>query len=77
MEIGVLEAAVQRSSVKKVFLEICKIHRKIPVPKSLFNKVGLRPATLLTKETLTQLFSCEISRTYFLIGHPRWLLLEF
>ena len=31
-----LEAAVQRCSVKKVFLEIRKIHWKTPVPESLF-----------------------------------------
>ena len=47
------------------------IHRKTPVPESLFNKVaGLRPSTLLKKrpgaacnfikkETLAQVFSCE------------------
>ena len=35
---------------KKVFLEVSKIHRKRPVPESLFNKVAsLRPATLLKK----------------------------
>ena len=30
------EAAVHRCSVKMVFLEICKIHRKTPVTESLF-----------------------------------------
>ena len=39
------EAVAQRCSVKKVFLEIWKIHRKTPVPESLFS-------TLLKKETL-------------------------
>ena len=31
-----LEAVVQRCSIKKVFLEILQIHRKTPVPESLF-----------------------------------------
>ena len=45
-----IEAVVQRCSVKKMFLEICKIHSKTPVSKSLFKKVtGLRPATLVKK----------------------------
>ena len=34
-----------------------KIHRKTPVPESLFNKVaGLRPATLLQKDSGTAVF---------------------
>ena len=33
---GATEAVVERYSVKKVFLEIYKIHRKKPVPESLF-----------------------------------------
>ena len=38
------EAVTQRCSVKKVFLKFCKIHRKTPVPESLFNKfAGPRP----------------------------------
>ena len=32
----ITEAFVQRGSVKKVFLEFDKIHRKAPVPESLF-----------------------------------------
>ena len=41
----------RRCSVKKVFLEISQIHRKTPVPESLFNKVaGLRSATFLKKK---------------------------
>ena len=37
-----------------------KIHRKTPVPVTFFNKVAaFRPATLLKKETLVQVFSCE------------------
>ena len=30
------EAVVRRCSVRKVFLEILQIHRKTPVPESLF-----------------------------------------
>ena len=42
------EAVVQRCSVKKMFSKFREIHRKTPVPESLFNKdAGLRPATLL------------------------------
>ena len=33
------EAAVQRCSVKKVFLEILQIHKKTPAPESLFRKM--------------------------------------
>ena len=46
---------------------------KIPVPEALFDKVpGLRPATLLKKETLAQVFSCEyceISKNTFFTEH--------
>ena len=45
-----------------------------------FNKVaGLRPATLLKKETLVKVFSCEFTkflRTLFVAEHLRWLLLK-
>ena len=32
----IVEAVAQRCSVKKVFIEISQIHRKAPVPESLF-----------------------------------------
>ena len=32
----IVEAVAQRCSVKKVFVEISQIHRKAPVPESLF-----------------------------------------
>ena len=32
----ITEGIVQRCSVKKVLLKFCKIHRKTPVPESLF-----------------------------------------
>ena len=41
--------------------------------ESLFNKVpGFRPATLLRKETLTQVFSCEFCKTFknTILEHP-------
>ena len=35
------------------------------MPQSLFNKVaGLRPANLLKKETLVQVFSCEFCEIF-------------
>ena len=49
--------------------------------ESLFNKAaGLRSATLLKKEILAQVFSCEFVkflRTLFCIEHLWWLLLSF
>ena len=36
----ILEAVNRRCFMKKSFLKICKIHRKIPVSQSLFNKVA-------------------------------------
>ena len=47
--ISTTEAVAQRCSVKKEFLKIYKIRTKIPVP-----------ATFLKKETLAQVFFCEI-----------------
>ena len=56
-----------------------KIHRKTPLPESLFNKVGgLRPATLLKRDSGTgvlQLVFAAFLRTPFLIEHLWWLLL--
>ena len=59
-----LEAAIQSCSVKKVFL---KIHRKPPLPESLFNKVaGSKACNFNKKETgrLAELFSCESLRNF-------------
>ena len=46
---------------------------KIPVSEALLDKVtGLRPATLLKKETLAQVFSyefCEISKNTLFTEH--------
>ena len=53
--------------------KFCGIHRKTNVPESLFYKVaGLRPANLLKKETLVQVFSCEFCEIFqntFFTGH--------
>ena len=41
----VTEVVVRRCSVKKVFFKLYKLHKKTPVPESVFNKgAGLRPA---------------------------------
>ena len=55
------KAVVRRCSVKQVFLEIFqKSQENICSWVSFLIKLqGLRPATLLKKETLAQLFSCE------------------
>ena len=46
------EAVTQRCSVKKVFLEYRKTHRKTPVPES-------QVCNFIQKETLVQVFFCE------------------
>ena len=52
VKIEFTEAVAQRCSVKKMFLEISKVHRKTPMLESLFNKVaGLRPVTLLKRDS--------------------------
>ena len=44
-------------SKKRYFLKFSKIHRKTPVPEPLFNEVtGLRPATLIKKNSGTGVF---------------------
>ena len=48
-------------SVKKLFLEISQIHRKMPVPEPLFNKVELK---FFKKETVAQVFSCEFCEIF-------------
>ena len=50
-----------------MFLKIRKILKKTTVPESLFNKVaGLRPqaCNLVKKETLAQVFPCEICEIF-------------
>ena len=60
------EAVVQRCSVKKVFLEISQSSQeKARLPEFLFYKVGgLSPATLLKKEALARVFSCEFYKNF-------------
>ena len=62
------EAATRAVLYGKVFLQISQNS-----PKLCFNKVvGLRSATLLKKETLAQVFSCEfyeISKNTFFTEH--------
>ena len=59
----------------------CKIHKKTPVPQSLFNKlIGLYPTNLLKERTITQVFSdefCEILKTPFLQNTSRRLLVFY
>ena len=64
-----LEAAVQRCSVKKVFLEISQNSQE---------NTCARVCNFIKKETLAQLFSCEfceISKNIFFTEHLWWLLL--
>ena len=80
----ILERATRsRSEVfcrKGVSQKFRKIHRKTPVPKSLFNKVaGLRPVTSLKKEPWHRCFPVNFAkflRAPFIIEHLWWLLLE-
>ena len=68
--IFLVEAVTQRSSVKKVLLEILR--------NSLENASGLQ--LYKKKETLALVFSfefCEISKNTFFTEHLRWLLLFF
>ena len=75
-----------RSSRPEVFCKIgvlrnfAKIHKKAPVPESLFNKVaGLRPATLSKKRIWHRCFSVNFAkflRTLFVTEHLWWLLLS-
>ena len=77
----IIEAVVQRCSVKKVFLEISQNSQENTCARVFFNKVaGLRPyaCNFIKNETLAQMFSyefCEISKTPFFIEHLWWLLL--
>ena len=63
------EAVVRRWSVKKLLLKQRRIHRKIPVSESFFNKLqAFRSATLLKRDSKTDVFLlfCEIFKnTYF------------
>ena len=79
VEKGIAEEVAEGCSVKKMFLEISKIHRKTPMPESLFYKVaGLRPTTLLKKRLWHRCFSVNFEkflRTPLLIKYLWWLRL--
>ena len=66
---------------KGVLTNFTKIHRKTPVPESLFNEVaGLRSATLLKKRLWHRCFPVNFAkflRTPFIIEHVWWLFLNF
>ena len=48
---------VPRCSVEKGFIKFRKIHRKTPMPESLlYQSCGVRPATLLKKDSDTGVF---------------------
>ena len=64
-----LEAVVRKCSIKKVFLKISQILQE-----------NTRAGNFIKKETLAQVFSCEIAkflRKPFFKEHLRWLLLFF
>ena len=65
--------------MKGVLRNFAKFTGKHLCQNLIFNKVaGLRPATLLKKETLTQAFSCDFAkflRTTFLQNTSKQLLL--
>ena len=64
-----LEAAVQRCSAKKVFLNIHKIYSEVPVPVA---------CNFIEIETRLQMFVfCETFKDNYLIEHLQWLLLVF
>ena len=77
-----LRSSHQRCSVRKVVLRnFAKFTEKHLRQSLFFNKVtGLRPATLLKKETLAQVFFCEfceISKNDFFTERLGRLLLNF
>ena len=63
-----------KKGVLKNFLKFRKIHRKIPVQESFFNKVTGLTLQLIKKETLAQVFSfefCKIFKNIFFTEHIR------
>ena len=76
----IIEAVVQRCSVKKRFLEISQNSQESTCARVSFliKLQAYRPATLFLKMTLVQVFSCEfceICKAPFFIEHLWWLLL--
>ena len=72
------EAAAQLFCKEGVLENLAKFTGKHLFQSLLFNKVaGPKPAALLKKDTLSQVFSlefCEIFKNTFLAEHLRWLL---
>ena len=54
----------QRCSLKKVFLQICNIHRKTPVLESLFNKVDLKACGFIKKSLQHSCFPVNIASIF-------------
>ena len=62
---------------KRCSLKFCKIHRKTPVPESLFIQVAGGACNIIKNDALAQVFSCEfckISKNAFFTEHLWWLL---
>ena len=63
---NILEAVVRRCSVKKVFLEFRKTHRKTPVTETLLIKLHLRTTAsdILIPQTIVENFlSVSLTKT--------------
>ena len=76
-----IEAVSQRCSVKKVFLEISQNSKENTCARvSFLIKLQVSACSSIKKETLEQVFSCEIceifKNTSFPTEHLRWLLLD-
>ena len=73
------EAVTQRWSLKNVFFEILQNLQKNACARvSFLIKLQTGACNFITKETLTQLFSCEfyeVFRNTFFIEHLWWLFL--
>ena len=75
------EAVARRCCLKKVFLKICKIHRKSSVPEPLFLiKLQAEPCNFIKKETLAPCFPLNFAKFFkkpCLKEQNRWLLLKY
>ena len=72
------KAVVQRYSVKKVFLHISQNSQENTYARFTFLiKLQAEACNFAKKETLAQVFFCEILRTHYFIEHLSWLLLSF
>ena len=63
INLQITKAATGGAQYKKVFINICKIHRNTPAPESLFNKVvEMRPATLSIKRLWHSFFPVNFAK---------------